>query len=67
MVLWFQICTYVLWFPMQVLVISSIWRAGARRFILFLAYSVVSLLVAFAQIPASVARFQHRTMAPWYT
>jgi hypothetical protein len=66
MALWLQICSYLLWFPMQVLVITSIMRAGARQYAVFLAYSAVSLLVAFAQIPAAVARYQHRSPVDWY-
>lgn len=65
--LWLQITSYVLWFPMQILVVSAILRAGARRYLVFLIYSVVTLLVAFAQIPASIARFQHRETAQWYS
>jgi hypothetical protein len=63
----FQITFYLLWFPMQTLVVAAILRAGSRRYPFFLAYTGVTLVVAFAEIPASVARFRHIARPEWYS
>jgi hypothetical protein len=62
-----QLASYLLWFPMQTLVVGAILRSGVRRYPFFLAYTGVTLIVAFAEIPASVARFKHTASPEWYS
>jgi hypothetical protein len=50
----YQICAYLAWFPLKVLVISAILRAGIRKYPLIFVYSVVSFLVVVAQIPVAL-------------
>ncbi len=50
-----QICHYLIWFPLAVLVISAILRCGVRRYPLVFTYMTVTLLVAVAEVPSSLA------------
>jgi hypothetical protein len=54
----FQLCSYLLWFPLEVLAISCVLRVGIRRYPLIFAYLVVSFLAACASMPAVWAYYQ---------
>lgn len=50
-----QLCSYLLWFPLIVLAIAAVLRAGVRRYALIFTYLTASFLLAAAQIPAGLA------------
>lgn len=50
-----QICHYLIWFPLAVLVISAIIRCGARQYPLVFTYMMTVLLAAVAELPSSLA------------
>jgi hypothetical protein len=61
----YQIFAYLAWFPLEVLVISAVFRAGVRKYPLIFAYSVVSFLIAVAQMPVAFAYFR-TNQKEWY-
>jgi len=66
-----QICHYLVWFPLAILVLSAILRCGVRRYPLIFTYMTVTFLLAVAEMPSSLSvRGSHRTdaqMALHYT
>ncbi len=65
---WLQIANYLTWFPLSILVMSAILRAGVRRYPLIFACMVVVFLAAAAQIPTSLAfhRVRVNRHDQWY-
>jgi hypothetical protein len=51
----FQVCHYLVWFPLAVLVISAILRRGVRHSPLLFTYMTVTLLIAVAEMPSSLS------------
>lgn len=47
----FQFCSYLLWFPLEILALSAVLRAGVRRYPLIFTYLVATFLAAVAQMP----------------
>ncbi len=50
-----QVCHYLIWFPLAVLVISAILRCGVRRYPLVFTYMTVTVLIAVAEVPSTFA------------
>jgi hypothetical protein len=50
-----QICHYVIWFPLAVLVIAGTLRYGIRRYPLLFIYMTVTLLFAVAEMPSALS------------
>jgi hypothetical protein len=50
-----QVSFYAVWFPMKILVIAAILRAGVKRHSLAFLYMVVSLLLVIVQMPVVLA------------
>jgi hypothetical protein len=50
-----QVASYLLWFPLIVLAITAVLRAGVRRYALIFTYLTASFLFAVMQIPAALA------------
>jgi len=50
-----QACSYLLWFPLMILTITAVFRAGVRRYPLCFTYLVVTFLIAVVQVPAMMA------------
>src|SRR5690242_18691944 len=62
----YQICAYLLWFPLKVLVIGAILKVGVRRYPLPFAYTVVGLLAVVAQMPAALAASRTNLRSDWF-
>jgi hypothetical protein len=50
-----QVCRYLVWFPLAILVITAILRCGVRRHVFLFAYMTVTLLFAVAEMPSSLS------------
>lgn len=50
-----QVCDYLVWFPLAILVISAVLKRGVRHYPLIFAYLVVTLLITVAQMPTALA------------
>lgn len=53
MALAIQLVSWLLWFPLKILGINALLRAGVRRYPLILTYIIVTFLIAAVQIPFS--------------
>src|SRR5205085_11185283 len=60
MVLALQLISCLLWFPLDMLAITAIFRSGVRRYPLIFTYMTVTFLVSAIQIPASFAFHRSR-------
>jgi hypothetical protein len=61
-----QITHYLVWYPLAVLAISAMLRAGVRRNPLVFAYMVALFLLAVAQMPAALAFSRSRSQEDFY-
>jgi hypothetical protein len=62
-----QVANYALWFPLAVLVITAIIRAGVRKYALILAYMVVTFLAAFVEAPSALSyTLTRHAQSEWY-
>jgi hypothetical protein len=62
-----QIGSWLLWFPLMVLVLTAVLRAGVRRYPVILAYLTISFLVNAAQVPFAYTYTRgNRTAGDWY-
>lgn len=62
----FQVCSYLLWFPLEILAISAVLRSGVRRYPLVFTYLVATFLAAVAQVPALLAYYPSRPNGALY-
>jgi hypothetical protein len=62
---WLQIIHYLVWFPLIILVISALLRAGIRRYLLIFLWMVAVLLTAVVQMPASLAYHRYNQQGDW--
>src|SRR6185503_13539126 len=60
-----QLVSWLVWFPLMVLVITAIFQAGVRRYPLIFIYTVVSFLFAALQVPNSLQFRYDRSLGEW--
>jgi hypothetical protein len=61
-----QICSCLIWFPLEVLTINAIRRCGVRNYPLILAYMVVTFLLALVEVPVAIAyHLSNRAEGEW--
>jgi hypothetical protein len=60
-----QVGSYALWFPLMVLTIHAILRAGVRRYPLIFTYLVTTLLIGVMSVPAALAYHRFRRQGNW--
>jgi hypothetical protein len=62
---WLQVFAYACWFPLTLLTIDAVLRAGVRRYPLVFTYLVVTLLIGVSQAPAALAFHRSRSQGAW--
>lgn len=50
-----QICHYIIWFPLAILVLQAILRSGIRNYPLIFIYMTVAVLIAVAEMPSTLS------------
>jgi hypothetical protein len=60
-----QVGSYVLWFPLMILTINAILRAGVRRYPLIFTYIVITLLIGVIQAPTALAYHRSFRQGEW--
>ncbi len=59
-----QVCHYLVWFPLAILVIAAILHTGVNRYPLIFTYMTVSVLLAVAEMPSALSvHSSHHTEA----
>jgi hypothetical protein len=67
MALALQICSCLVWFPLEILTINAILRCGLRRYPLILTYMVVTFLIALVEVPIAISfHLRNQAEGEWF-